>query len=152
MPGYFLDTSALGKHYHLEVGTADVDAIFQQTPGAQIYISRLAFVEFRSAFARKVRNNQITQAGYQHACTLFETDIARQVIKVIRFNDNDFQQATLLIEKHALTQNLRTLDALQLAIALNASQQGIIDFFVCADKALCSIAQVEGLAIINPVP
>lgn len=59
MPGYFLDTSALGKHYHLEAGTPDVDAIFQ-TSGAQIYISRLAFVEFRSAFARKVRNHRIT--------------------------------------------------------------------------------------------
>ncbi|HMV50183.1 MAG TPA: type II toxin-antitoxin system VapC family toxin [Blastocatellia bacterium] len=151
MPGYFLDTSALGKHYHLEVGTADVDAIFQRQ-GAQIYISRLAFVEFRSAFAGKVRTNQVTQAGYQHVCTLFETDIARQIIKGIRFSDSDFQQATLLIEKHALTQNLRTLDALQLAIALSAFRQGIIDFFVCADKALCSIAQAEGLSIINPVP
>jgi len=38
MSGYFLDTSALGKRYHLEVGTADVDAIFQ-TPGAQIFTS-----------------------------------------------------------------------------------------------------------------
>lgn len=110
MPGYFLDTSALGKRYHLEVGTADVDAIFQ-TQGAQIYISRLAFVEFRSAFARKVRNQQITQAGYQHACTLFETDISKKIITGIRFRNSDFSRATPLIEKHALTQNLRTFAA-----------------------------------------
>jgi len=44
------------------------------------------------------------------------------------------------------------LDALQLAIALNAHQQGMIDFFVCADKTLCSIAQAEGLSVINPAP
>jgi predicted nucleic acid-binding protein len=151
MPGYFFDTSALGKHYHLEVGTADVDAIFQ-TAGAQIYISRLAFVEFRSAFARKVRTGQMTEAGYQHVCTLFETDIAQKIIKGIRFRDSDFQQATQLVEKHALTQNLRTLDSLQLAIALGAHRQGAIDFFVCADKALCSIAHAEGLTVINPAP
>ncbi|HEX8998687.1 MAG TPA: type II toxin-antitoxin system VapC family toxin, partial [Blastocatellia bacterium] len=59
MPGYFLDTSALSKHYHAEVGTATVDAIFTlagQTPGAQLYISRLAVVEYRSALAKKVRS------------------------------------------------------------------------------------------------
>jgi predicted nucleic acid-binding protein len=151
MPGYFLDTSALGKRYHVEAGTPVVDAIFQ-TPGAEIYISRLAFVEFRSASARKVRTNQITQAGYQHVCTLFDTDIAKKLIKGIRFKNSDFRQATRLIEKYALTQNLRTLDALQLAIATNSSGQGIIDFFVCADKALCAVAQAEGLSVINPAP
>jgi predicted nucleic acid-binding protein len=151
MPSYFLDTSVLNKHYHVEVGTADVDAIFAN-PNAQIYISRLAFVEFRSAFARKVRNGQTTPANFQHVCILFETDIAQKVIKGIRFRDGDFQQAMMLIENHALTQNLRTLDALQLAIALAARKKRMIDFFVCADKALCSIAQAEGLSVINPVP
>jgi predicted nucleic acid-binding protein len=151
MSSYFLDTSALSKHYHVEVGTADVDAIFQ-TPGAQVHISRLAFVEFRSAFAKKVRGNQITEATYQHVCTLFEADIAQKIIRVGRIKENHFQQAAMLIEKHALTQNLRTLDAIQLSVALGADRQGIIDHFVCADKALCSIAQVEGLSVINPVP
>jgi hypothetical protein len=28
MPGYSLDTSALGKRYHVEAGTPVVDAIF----------------------------------------------------------------------------------------------------------------------------
>lgn len=92
MPSYFLDTSVLNKHYHVEIGTADVDAIFAN-PNAQIYISRLAFVEFRSAFARKVRNGQTTPANLQHVCILFETDIAQKVIKGIRFRDGDFQQA-----------------------------------------------------------
>ncbi|MGH9914700.1 MAG: hypothetical protein ACRD63_05365, partial [Pyrinomonadaceae bacterium] len=72
-------------------------------------------------------------------------------IKGIRFRGSYFQHATMLIEKHALTQNLRTLDSLQLAVALSAHRQGVIDFFVCADKALCFIAQAEGLSIINPV-
>lgn len=151
MPGYFLDTSALSKHYHVEVGTADVDAIFQ-TPGAQVHISRLAFVEFRSAFAKKVRTKEITEATYQHVCILFETDIAQKIISVGRIKDEHFQQAALLIEQHALTQNLRTLDAIQLAAALRAQQQGMVDHFVCADKTLCSIAQAEGLSVINPAP
>ena len=40
LPSYCLDTSVLNKHYHVEVGTADVDAIFAN-PNAQIYISCL---------------------------------------------------------------------------------------------------------------
>ena len=74
------------------------------------------------------------------------------MIKGIRFRDSNFQQAITLIDKYGLTQNLRTLDALQLAIALEAQKKGKIDYFVCADKALCSIAQAEGLSVINPVP
>lgn len=155
MPGYFLDTSALSKHYHAEVGTANVDAVFSQvgqTPGAQIYISRLAAVEYRSALARKVRSNLLTAAAYQHLCLLFEADIAQKIIRVARVVDNHFQRASALIEKYALTQNLRTLDALQLAVALNGHKQGVVNHFVCADKALCAIAQAEGLSVINPVP
>ncbi len=155
MPGYFLDTSALSKHYHAEVGTATVDAIFTlagQTPGAQLYISRLAVVEYRSALAKKVRSKLLTEAAYQHLCSLFEADIAQRIIGVGRIRESHFQRASAMIEKYALTQNLRTLDAIQLAVALSGHRQGVINHFVCADKALCSIAQAEGLAIINPVP
>ena len=151
MPGYFLDTSALSKHYHAEVGTADVDAIFQ-TPGVQIYISRLAAVEYRSALAKKVRSNQLTEAAYQHLCILFEADVAQKIIKVGRVRESHFQRASALIEKYALTQNMRTLDAIQLSVALNGHRQGVVNHFVCADKALCSIAQAEGLSVINPAP
>lgn len=44
MAGYFLDTSALGKRYHVEVGTPKVEQIFQES-GAELYISRLAVFE-----------------------------------------------------------------------------------------------------------
>ncbi len=151
MPGYFLDTSALSKHYHPELGTADVDAIFQR-PAAQVYVSRLAAVEYRSTLAKKVRTGQLTAAAYQHLCILFEADVAQKIVRVVRIGERHFQQAIALIEKHALTQNLRTLDALQLAVALNGHTLGVVNHFVCADKALCSIAQAEGLAVINPVP
>lgn len=155
MPGYFLDTSALSKHYHAEVGTANVDALFTQvgqTHGAQLYISRLAVVEYRSALAKKVRSKLLTEAAYQHLCSLFEADIARNIIGVGRIRESHFQIASAMIEKYALTQNLRTLDAIQLAVALGGHRQGVVNHFVCADKALCSIAQAEGLAVINPVP
>ena len=54
MPGYFFDSSALAKHYHVEVGTAEVDRILQ-LPDTRHFIARLALVEIRSVFAGKVR-------------------------------------------------------------------------------------------------
>ena len=61
-----------------------------------------------------------------------------------------FNSAQKLIEKHALKRSLRTLDAIQLAVAINLHEYLQIDYFVCADKNLCSIAELEGLSIINP--
>lgn len=41
MPGYFFESSALAKHYHVEVGTAEVDRILQLTDARSIWIRRV---------------------------------------------------------------------------------------------------------------
>jgi hypothetical protein len=50
-----------------------------------------------------------------------------------------------------MSRQLRTLDALQLAIALHFDRSSPVDHFVCADQRLCDIATLEGLAVITPV-
>ena len=60
-----------------------------------------------------------------------------------------YQEATQLIERRVRVR-LRTLDALQLAVALALSRQGMLDHFVCADQILCDTALAEGLAVIKP--
>ena len=49
-----------------------------------------------------------------------------------------------------MTRQLRTLDAIQLAVALRLHQAAPIDRFVFADQRLCDVATVEGLAVFNP--
>ncbi len=62
MADYFFDSSALGKYYHVEVGTAEVDRLLKE-PGARPFISRLNLVEVQSVFAGKVRKGAgLTQA------------------------------------------------------------------------------------------
>jgi predicted nucleic acid-binding protein len=61
-----------------------------------------------------------------------------------------YQAASDLIGKHAMSRQLRTLDALQLAVALHVHQRLPIDSFVCADQRLCDVAALEGLAVIRP--
>jgi hypothetical protein len=46
---------------------------------------------------------------------------------------------------------LRTLDALQLAVAIDLRSRGPSVTFVCADVVLCALAKSEGLSVINLV-
>ena len=58
--------------------------------------------------------------------------------------------AEQLVRRLSLTSNLRTLDALQLAVALGLNKPGRPVQFVCADKALCAVAVGEGVTVIDP--
>lgn len=49
-----------------------------------------------------------------------------------------------------MSRQLRTLDAIQLAVALRLHQTAPVDQFVCADQRLCDIALLEGLSVFNP--
>jgi hypothetical protein len=51
-----------------------------------------------------------------------------------------------------MSRQLRTLDAIPLAVALQLHQSVPMDHFVCADPRLCDVAILEGLAVINPEP
>ena len=61
-----------------------------------------------------------------------------------------FETAVDLIRRVGPGQNLRTLDALQLAAALDLNDPARPITLVCADGPLGAIAKAEGLAVINP--
>jgi predicted nucleic acid-binding protein len=149
MPNNFFDTSALGKHYHTEIGTAKVEAILAQANSRQL-ISRLGVVEVLSVFAGKVRTGTITIAAFDTLRRRFFTDLTRRVFEVVRMTGWHYEEAQRLVRKHGPARRLRTLDALQLAVALDLRAKGVIDQFICADKALLATASGEGLPIVDP--
>lgn len=149
MARYFFDTSALVKHYHAEVGTSKVRAILAE-PGAERLISRLATVEMLSGFAGKVRTGVFASTDFQSLRGLFLADVKRRLLRPVRIVNAHYQLAGVLIGTHGLSRQLRTLDALQLAVALRVHQATSVDHFVCADQRLCDVAALEGLAVINP--
>jgi hypothetical protein len=65
-------------------------------------------------------------------------------------NDH-FESAGDLIDKHGISRRLRALDAIQLAVALHVRLTVPVDYFVCADQDLCTVASYEGQAVINPL-
>ena len=55
-----------------------------------------------------------------------------------------------LAKKHAPTRALRTLDALQLAVAMDLKEHGRLGTFVVADETLADVATQEGITAVNP--
>jgi predicted nucleic acid-binding protein len=149
LAGYFFDSSALAKLYHPEAGTTIVERIIRD-PDTNILISRLAVVELPSVFAYKVRTNVITRADSAVLLRQFREDIVSGDLQVFGLRDSELRAAERLVEEYAHELRLRSLDAIQLAVALALRYQQAVDYFVAADKVLCNVAAMEGFAVINP--
>jgi predicted nucleic acid-binding protein len=151
MPAYFFDTSALVKRYHVEEGTAAVDRLFDDPASSVPTISRVGLVEVLSALATKVRAKVSSIDAHDQARKGFLGDVKKRRLAVVRLLVSHYRGAERLIDRHAKSRRLRTLDALQLSVAIHLYQQGRVDAFVCADQPLCEVAALEGLATLNPL-
>src|SRR6516225_3799506 len=110
MASNFFDSSALGKHYHLEIGSPKVEAILQEQ-GSQHFISRLGVVELISVFAGKVRTGVIGLPDFERMRRRFLTEVTMRVLQVTRMTGFYFQEAERFVRKHGPFRRLRTLDA-----------------------------------------
>lgn len=149
MACYFLDTSALVKNYHVETGSAAVQQVFAQAD-SQWWISRLTTVEIVSAFAGKVRSREISVREFEILRRKFRTDVFARRLVPVRMSKGNFRTAAELIRKYGLKRQIRTLDAIQLAVAIDMHRSRPVDHFVCSDQRLCDVAALEGFAVIRP--
>jgi hypothetical protein len=113
-------------------------------------ISRLTIVEMESGFALKARTGEIDQQAVLIARQRLEADPGRSRLLVAAVNDDHFGGARQLLAKDATTEGLRTLDALQLSIALGLKRAGLVTVSVAADQKLCRVAAFGGFAVTNP--
>lgn len=152
MATYFFDSSALVKRYHPEVGTADVNRLFSEQHSRH-FIARLAVVEIQSALVRKVREGLISLTDLDVVRQRFLDEITQRRLQVVRMTDLHYRTAERLIRQYGPQPEqprLRTLDALQLAVALEMHQQTQLSVFVSADENQCSAAKAEQLVVLNP--
>ena len=149
MPRYFLDTSAVAKLYRSELGSEFVDRIFSER-ASQHLISRLTIVEMESVLALKVRTGEIDQQAVLVVRRRLDADLGRSRLLVAAVNDDHFRSARQLLIKHGASEALRSLDALQLSIAIELRRAGLVAVFVAADQKLCRVAALEGFAVTNP--
>jgi len=149
MSHHFLDTSAIVKHYHPEIGTPKVDRLWADA-GAKLFVSRLTVVETVSVFAKKVRTGAISAADFGLLRKRFFADLRNRRPLIVRMLVRHFQEADRLLQQHGQAHSLYTLDALQLAVALDLLRQGLLDDLVAADRPMLTIAALEGLSVTNP--
>jgi len=144
----FLDTSALAKLYHKEIGSDFLAELAFKEP--LLLVSRLGVVEMQSVLAGKVRTRTLTEFDAELARSRFRSDIRRKRIRVVALRNRHYELAASLIEKHASNQGLRTLDSLQLAMAVDLARNGLIDFLVTADKVLVRLGGIENVKVLDP--
>jgi predicted nucleic acid-binding protein len=149
MARYFLDSSALVKRYHEEVGSDAVDDLFND-PGNRFFISRLALVEIHSAFARLVREGILREAEFDKLIARMEGDVASGLLTVAAVSSPRLQAASTILRTHGLKNTVRTLDAIHLATAQAFHGRSRLAAFVASDKKLlasaptaCGVAALE---------
>ena len=103
-----------------------------------------------SGFAGKVRTGHLSSSDYGVLRKRFLSDIRKKTVRPLRVLNAHYQLASDLIGKHAMSRQVRTLDAIQLAVALHFHRSLPLDHFVCADQRLCGVARLEGLSVIQP--
>ncbi len=149
MPQYFFDTSALVKRYHSEDGTEEVKTILA-SPGCVARISALGAVEIHSALAVKARTGHLTEPDARALSALFLKDIALGVIQPHAVTQSHFAGAEELLFRFGYEYRLRSLDAVQMAVASDLRARGLVEFLVTADLVFEQVATKMGFVVINP--
>jgi hypothetical protein len=79
----------------------------------------------------------------------FKADVAAGTIDVFAISVFDYGRAEDLVSRHGFGSRLRSLDALQLGVALDLRDQGLGNTIVAADVILGEVAASEGLSVLN---
>lgn len=104
-----------------------------------------------SVFAIKVRTGALDESGRSLVLRRLRADIARnRLIVGPPIETKHYRSAAKLLRLHGVSRGLRTLDALQLAIALDMLEASWISVILSADKRFCEVAEACGIPAIDP--
>lgn len=150
MPAPFLDTSAVAKLYHQELGSEVIERLVSAANVTPI-ISRLTLVELESVIAIKVRTGALDPADQERFRRRLRADLSQQRLRIAPpIEERHYQSARGLLVRFGVNMGLRTLDAMQLAIALDLHQTGQASVLVAADQRLCRIALASACPVLDP--
>ncbi|WP_446008043.1 type II toxin-antitoxin system VapC family toxin [Candidatus Electrothrix sp.] len=146
MKSYYLDTSALVKIYHREIGTETMLGLYRGSD--TLFISELAKIELLSTVYRKYREHGITQETLEALVQKFEDDLDRRY-QLIKFSSLVIAEAWEFLRSTAENRGLRTLDSLQTAFFKTYCDSATI--FVSADTVLENLVSEAGFQTLIPV-
>jgi len=143
MNNYFIDTSTLFKRYIPEKGTEQIDELFDIAE--YIYISDLTITEIISNLKRKSEITcEIDKGLYLSVKKEFLNDISHGNIQTVSVDSEIIIRSLAFIDKN----HIAPIDSIQLATAayLNSEEKDIV--FVCSDRKLAKLAEVNKLNIL----
>jgi uncharacterized protein len=150
MAGYFLDTSAIAKLYHQEPGSDFIERLVA-VPDSRPIVSRLSLVEIESVIAIKVRTGALDAAGQDLFRRRLRADFSQRRLRIApAIEERHYQLARRLLVRFGADLGLRTLDSLQLAVALDLREMGLASVLVAADQRLCRVASAMGCPAMDP--
>jgi len=147
---YYLDSSALAKHYLIEPGSRWITELITNTAPARFVSTELAIVEVVCAITRAERERRIS-ASFRNNLAARSARETRSVVELIGTSRRILGHASQLALRHPL----RAYDAIHLATALRILGEALIlelpaPIFVSADGNLLVAARAEGLVVENP--
>jgi predicted nucleic acid-binding protein len=138
----FLDTSALVKLYIAEPGSERMREAAGR--GEPVVVSVLAFAEIHATFARRRREELMTDTELERLRLDFANDW--EELKQVPIGAAVLKLVPGLCGHHPL----RGADAVHLGSALLLHQEGLEVTFACSDRRLLEAAAAEGLLPFNP--
>lgn len=143
---YFIDTSSLVKIYHVEDGSSRVLEIYNSSN--TITISELSKIEYVSTIYRKYRENEISIETLNILIGKFQDDIESRY-DILKLTSLVLEESIALIHKFAKQYSLKTQDSLQFAFFKAFCEKDNV--FVCSDKKLHKLVELEGFSVLEPV-
>ena len=148
MPAFYMEASAIVKHYLPEAGSDVVSELLTAPPVAdRFHTSVLSLVEVTSAIYRQVRAGRLEGRSAREALAAFRVTLAAH-FTVWPLGDETVTAAAVVAEQH----RLRAGDALHLAAALSIAALTPQDplVLVSSDSELLAAATAAGLPVLDP--
>lgn len=143
MAELFVDTSSLVKYYYPEEGSADVER--SHLNARKVYLSGLSIVETASALMKKVRQGELVKKDEMLIWNTFLDDLGAGSMEVVYLTARHYDKAADIIREFGASHGIKTLDALQLAVAHGIGTAK----FLSSDKVLAGLAAEMGLKIVR---
>ena|ERR1700722_14892927 len=144
MARLFLDTSVLIKLYHEEPNSPQIEACVHE--GDTILLSEITPLEFHSACYGLVRRRFLTEQAIVPYLSRFASDLHQY--ETVSMTPAVIERAKSLLIRWGVPSNLKPLDALQLASALECDADFPLDAFVTTDKVLRTLAERSRLTVL----
>ncbi len=141
---FYLDTTALVKHYHLELGSRAVDDLIHHT-GHAVVLGAPTIVDLYGLLNRRVETGEITRDDYFTTVVTFEAEMAQGRFQFLNVDAATLKNIRLLILRH---NRLGVQQGLHLALSMELLS--LKPTVVTTDPTLLSACEAEGLKVMNP--